>query len=218
MYPSMRIYRSDNLCLEGFGRNSESVRGERDEDVRPAAKWDLQGYVMTCRNDCIATGASELPATLNDLISGKAFQKLFDTCTVIILGRNAHEAMPNTKGRTRVILSSEATALEHKEGGWWWNPSQMPLENMLRMVAPSGGKVAINGGRTTLTYFLQNELNTLHVGRAESVAIKDGLKLFAASDRLISLDEVLRGCGMELTERKLIDLKAPISLSTWQHD
>ncbi|MEL7542018.1 MAG: hypothetical protein AAGJ51_14040 [Pseudomonadota bacterium] len=186
--------------------------------MNPIPTWDLHGYVMTCRNDCVATGAGEIPDALSTLIGGKAFQKQLNSCDVVILGRYAHEAMPNTQNRTRVILSSAATALEHKEGGWWWNPSQMPLENMLRLVAPSGGKVAINGGRTALTYFLQNELNTLHMCRAESVAIKDGLRLFAMSDRLVSMDDVMRNSGMELIERKLIDLKAPVSLSTWQRD
>lgn len=214
----MRIYRSDSLCLEGFGRNSESESGERDQDVRPTENWDLQGFVMTCRNDCVATGESEIPEGLRALMAGKAFQKQLNTFDVVILGRYAHEAMPNTENRTRVILSSDATALEHKEGGWWWNPSQMPIENMLRLVAPSGGKVAIHGGRITLTYFLQNELNTLHMFRAESVAIKDGLKLFQVSDRFVSLDDVLRNSGMQLVERKLIDLKAPLSLSTWHRD
>ncbi|MEO1553686.1 MAG: hypothetical protein AAFR82_07085 [Pseudomonadota bacterium] len=186
--------------------------------MSPIAAWDLQGFVMTCRNDCVATGGGEIPDALSQLIAGKAFQKQLNMCDVVILGRCAHESMPNTQNRSRVILSSDATALEHKEGGWWWNPSQMPLENMLRLVAPTGAKVAINGGRTTLTYFLQNELNTLHMFRAESVAIKDGLKLFAVSDRLVSLDDVLRNSGMQLIERKLIDLTAPISLSTWQRD
>ncbi|MEM7328966.1 MAG: hypothetical protein AAF437_09520 [Pseudomonadota bacterium] len=186
--------------------------------MRPTVKWDLHGFIMTCRNDCVATKEGEIPAALSELIAGKAFQKQLSTYDVVILGRCAHEAMPNTHNRTRVILSSAATALEHKEGGWWWNPSQMPMENMLRMVAPTGAKVAINGGRTTLIYFLQNELNTLHMLRAESVAIKDGVKLFAVSDRRVSFDDILRNSGMQLMERKLIDLKAPISLSTWQRD
>ena len=91
----------------------------------------------------------------------------------------------------------------------------MPLDNMLRMVAPNGGRIAVRGGRETLAYFLDNGLRALHVCRAESVAIMNGYKLLDGCDRKTTLDTVLRDRGMVLAERQLIDLRAPVSLSRW---
>ena len=134
------------------------------------------------------------------------------------MGRRAHETIPNPHGRVRTILTRSVTALEHKEGGWWWNPETMTLENMLKLVAPTGGRVAVLGGQTALEHFLEHDLPVLNVCRAESIAIQDGLKLLAACDRKTTVDMVLQDEGMHLAERKLIDLKAPISLSIWRRD
>lgn len=180
-----------------------------------SAKWELHGLALVCRNDCIADSRGALPAPLRDVRRGKPFQKLLNAYDVLIMGRRAYAEMPNTHDRVRVILTREVKALEHKEGGWWWAPNKMSLENMLRLVAPSGGRVAIQGGRETMTYFLQNQLQTLYVCRAESVAINDGFKLLAECDRKTTLDDALRDRGLQLDDRKLIDLKAPVSMSTW---
>ena len=178
-------------------------------------KWDLFGLALVCRNDCIADSAGNMPAGLQDARRGKAFQKQLDGCEALIMGRHAHATMPSTHDRVRVIMTREVQALEHKEGGWWWGPDAMSLENMLRMVAPSGGRVAVRGGRESFNYFLRNGLQTLRICRAESIAIMDGFKLFAECDRKTTLDDVLRAKGLVLQDRRLIDLKAPISLSTW---
>ena len=178
--------------------------------------WDLHGYAMTCRNDCIATHTGEIPDALQSAIDSKRYQALLDACTAVIMGRRAHETVPNTKQRIRTIMTRSVTALEHKEGGWWWNPATMGLDNMMRMVASGGGRIAVNGGQTALEHFINNGLETLHVCRAESLAIQDGLKLLAACDRKTTVDDVLRAEGWDLVARELIDLKAPISLSTWR--
>ena len=180
------------------------------------ATWELHGYAMTCRNDCIATNMGELPEALQYAMESKKYRKELDACAAVIMGRRAHETMPNPHGRVRSILTRNVTALEHHEGGWRWNPATMTLDNMLRMVASGGGRVAVNGGQTTPEYFIENGPSVLHVCRAESIAIQDGLKLLAACDRKTTVDDVLREDGWILAERKLIDLKAPISISTWR--
>lgn len=181
-----------------------------------AATWELHGYAMTCRNDCIATATGGVPDALLSLIDSKKYQAELDACAAVIMGHRAHDGITNVRQRTRAILTRGVSTLEHKAGGWWWNPAGMPLDNMLRLVASAGGRVAVNGGQTTLEYFIENGLNVLHVCRAESIAIQDGLKLLAACDRKLTVDDVLRDEGWTLAERRLIDLKAPISMSTWR--
>ncbi len=178
--------------------------------------WELHGYAMTCRNDCIATSMGEVPEALQNAIESKKYQAELDACAAVIMGHRAHDSLPNTKGRVRTIMTRSVTALEHKAGGWWWNPATMTLDNMLKMVAAAGGRIAVNGGQTTLEHFLEHGLDVLHVCRAESLAIQDGLKLLAACDRKTTVDDVLREDGWDLAARRLIDLKAPLSLSTWR--
>nr|WP_070959683.1 hypothetical protein [Hyphomonas sp. Mor2] len=178
--------------------------------------WELHGYAMTCRNDCIATSMGEIPDALQYAIDSKKFQTELDACAAVIMGRRAHETIPNPKDRIRTVMTRSVTALEHHEGGWRWNPATMTLDNMLTIAASAGGRIAVNGGQTTLEYFMENGLNVLHICRAESIAIQDGLKLLAGCDRKTTVDDVLREEGWDLAERRLIDLKAPISLSTWR--
>ena len=132
-----------------------------------AAKWELHGYAMTCRNDCIATSTGEIPDALQFAIESKRYQSLLDSCAAVIMGRRAHESIPNTQRRIRTIMTRSVTALEHGEGGWRWNPATMSLDNMMRMVCASGGRVAVNGGQTALEHFIETGLETLHVCRAE---------------------------------------------------
>ena len=178
-------------------------------------KWELFGLALVCRNDCIADSLGHVPAGLRAVMRGAAFQAELIACEALIMGRKAYDAAALRDDRVRVIISHDAQALEHKEGGWWWSPSAMPLDNMLRMVAPNGGRIAVRGGRDTLAYFLDNGLRALHVCRAESVAIMNGYKLLDGCDRKTTLDTVLREKGMVLAERQLIDLRAPVSLSRW---
>ena len=178
-------------------------------------KWELFGLALVCRNDCIADSLGQVPAGMRAVMRGAAFQAELDTCDALIMGRAAYDAAILRDDRVRVIVSRDAQALEHKEGGWWWNPEAMPLENMLRMVVPSGGRIGVRGGRQTLDYFLNNGLRSLHVCRAESVAIMNGFKLLEGCDRKTTLDSVLRDKGLILAERQLIDLRAPVSLSRW---
>lgn len=184
--------------------------------MRVPEAWELHGYVMTCRNDAVADASGNIPRSLQGMIEAPAFQKRLDPYEALIMGHLAHKAVPNRQQRTRIILSSKATALEHKEGGWWWNPGEMSLENMLRVAVPQGGQLAVHGGQFTLMYFLSIGLATVNVGRAESVAIQDGLKLFPNCDGKTTAEMVLKALGLNLQERELIDLRAPISLSTWQ--
>lgn len=184
--------------------------------MRIPEAWELHGYLATCRNDAIADISGNVTHGLQTTIRSPAFQALLDPYEAVIMGHRAHLAVPNRPQRTRIILSSHVTALEHKEGGWWWNPAQMPLKNMLQMVAPQGGLVAIHGGQFTQMYFLSLGLATLHIARAESVAIQDGLKMFPSCDRKTTAEMVLRELGLRLKERDLIDLRAPTSLSTWR--
>ncbi|MEM9572476.1 MAG: hypothetical protein AAF996_13510 [Pseudomonadota bacterium] len=178
-------------------------------------KWELIGLALVCRNDCIADSLGQVPAGMRAIMRGAAFQAELNACDALIMGRAAYDAKILRDDRVRIIVTRDSKALEHKEGGWWWNPEAMPLENMLKVVIPSGGRIAVRGGRQTLDYFLTNGLRRLNICRAESVAIMNGYKLLDGCDRKTTLDTVLRDRGLILAERQLIDLRAPVSLSRW---
>ena len=182
------------------------------------AKWELEAFIMTCRNDSIADANRALPKGLQNAIRGAAYQTELERCTALIVGHQAYEALPFLKNRNRIVMSTGVKALEHKDSGWWWNPSGMTLTNMLRVASPGGGAVGVMGGRKALEYFLLTGVRTFHVCRAESVAIQDGYKLFADCDRRTTVDMVLKDRQMRLLDRELIDLRAPISRSTWRRN
>ena len=179
-------------------------------------KWEIHGYAIVCMKDCIADADGQLPDDLHNEADWAYFQAELDEAAAVLVGRKSHEATPNPHQRLRIIMSSRVEALERKEDGWWWNPAAVDLENLLKRVAPSGGKIAVPGGRGPFDYFLVSGFTAFHLSRAEHVAIEDGPTLFSACRSDKSAEDLLYEAGLRASSTSVLDPVGPVSLQIWR--
>ena len=87
-------------------------------------EWRIEGHAIVSDDDRIADANGETPAELRNDADWARFQTALDTAAVTVVGRLGHAAHPNTKGRSRLVLSSGAKGIERRADAWWWNPAR----------------------------------------------------------------------------------------------
>jgi dihydrofolate reductase len=177
---------------------------------------EIHGYAIVSDNDRIADATGQTPDVLRNEADWAYFQTELNRSDVTVLGRLGHEANPNPRNRTRMILSSSSRGIERRVDGWWWNPQKLSWDEAIRMVLPHGGRVAVPGGRQVFDLFLAIGYDAFHLTRAEGVMIDNGIPVFSRCDEGRSAEAVLSEAGLESGARHVIDPAEPVSLVVWR--
>ena len=177
---------------------------------------EVHGYAIVSDNDCIADSSGRTPDILRNEADWAYFQAELNRSAVTVLGRLGHEANPNPRGRLRLILSSSLPGLERRSDGWWWNPNKLPWNEAIRTVLPTGGRVAVPGGRRVFDLFLGIGYDAFHLTRAEGTFIPDGVHLFTACQEGRSAEAVLSERGLTAEERQILDPGKLVTLTIWR--
>nr|WP_246504840.1 hypothetical protein [Microvirga antarctica] len=144
------------------------------------------------------------------------FQDELDKADLVVLGRLGHEANPNSKGRSRLIVSSSSSGLDERPDGWWWNPDRCAWEVVAATLLPNGGRVAVPGGRRVFDLFLGIGYDTFHLTRAEAVTLGNGTSVFSCCDHRTGAGAALYERGLEAGPRRMLDPDGPVSLTLWR--
>ena len=184
--------------------------------MNPNSIWTLHAYAIVCRNDYIADAKGEMPEALRCDSDWAYFQAQLTDAAALILGRHSHLANPNPNKRLRVVMSRQSAGLERKLDGWWWNPDQVAVAQMLQTVAPAGGKIAVPGGQGPFEYFLAHGLDAFHLSRAGRVALDEGQKLLGACSAERDVGEIFRAAGLHPDALVWLDAAEQVSLTVWR--
>ena len=176
----------------------------------------IHGYAIISEDDRIADAAGATPDKLRNEADWSYFQAQLDKADVVVLGRLGHEANPNAKGRRRLILSSSSPGLEQRPDGWWWNPDLCSWDDAIATLLPSGGRVAVPGGRRVFDHFLRIGYDVFHLSRAEGVRVGPGVSLFSACDEGATACAALFERGLDAGPRRVLDPEWPVSLTLWR--
>jgi dihydrofolate reductase len=176
---------------------------------------EVHGYAIVSDDDRIADAEGRMPEALRSEADWAYFQAELDRSAAVVLGRLGHEAHPNLRRRRRIVVSSSASGLEERSDAWWWNPQDLPWNEVGRRAVPSGGRVAVPGGRRVFDLFLEIGYAAFHLSRAEGIRIPYGVPLFSACTEGESAESVLAGRGMRAGERQVLDPNGPVSLTVW---
>lgn len=180
------------------------------------SRIEIHGYAIVSDNDRIADATGRTPDVLRNDADWAYFQAELNRSDVTVLGRLGHEANPNPRNRTRMILSSSSRGIERRADGWWWNPQRLPWGEAVRMVLPYGGRVAVPGGRRVFDLFLQIGYDAFHLTRAEGAVVADGIPLFSECESGKRAEAILSGAGLRPGNRQVIDPAGPVSLVVWR--
>jgi dihydrofolate reductase len=174
--------------------------------------WPIHLYAILSADDCIADAQGKMPEALMNDADWRYFQAELDSCALIVLGRESHLSAPNTARRRRVVMSRQARGLTRQDEAHWWNPADVPLEAMLRQLAPQGGKIGVPGGQAAFDYFLENGMESFHLTRAHDVLLPGGRKVFSGPG---SAEARLAAAGLAPGEGVVLDAAANMTLTVW---
>ena len=178
-------------------------------------RWWIEGHAIVSADDRIAGPDGLTPPSLRNDADWARFQSALDAAAVTVLGRLAHEANPNAKGRNRLVLSSSARGVERRADAWWWNPAEASPEAALDEAAPAGGTVVVPGGRRVFDLFLAIGYDAFDLARAEAVRIPGGIPIFSSVTGGSTAAAVLAAAGLVADKPQVIDSDARISLTQW---
>jgi hypothetical protein len=176
---------------------------------------EIHGYAIVSDDDRIADATGATPAALRNDADWEYFQAELDRAALVVLGRLGHEANPNVRNRPRLVMSGSVAALERREDAWWWNPAGLPWPDAVGVVAPTGGRVAVPGGRRVFDFFLEIGYTAFHLSRAEGILVPGGVPLFSACCAGERAESVLARSGLVVGESRTIDPAVPVTLTVW---
>ncbi len=178
--------------------------------------YRIEGHAIVSADDRIAGADGMTPAALNNGADWARFQAALDAAALVVLGRTSHEANPNRSGRRRMVVSSSSVGIEQRSDGWWWNPKRTPLAEALAASAPSGGTIAVPGGRLVFDLFLALGFDAFDLARAERVLLPDGIPVFSAAAAGKTADAVLAENGLVARGSETLDDAAGVTLTLWR--
>lgn len=176
----------------------------------------IHGYAILSEDDRIAGPDGLTPDALRNEADWAYFQRELDRADLVALGRLAHEANPNVKGRRRLVLSRSSSGLERRGDEYWWDPDKTSWREASAALLPDGGRVAVPGGQAAFDLFLGVGFEAFHLTRAHGVTLGGGRAAFAACDRGFSASAVLTRAGLRPDAPQTLDAAADVSLTVWR--
>ena len=180
-------------------------------------RYVIHGHAIVSADDRIADRNGVTPASLRNATDWERFQASLDLAAVTVLGRLGHEANPNVKGRSRLVLSSSAKGIERRADAFWWNPAEALLDDALALAAPGGGIVAVPGGRRVFDHVLLGiGFHEFHLSRATRVAIPDGIPIFSEVLAGRTAADILAAHGLVAEPPEMLDPAAAVEFTRWR--
>ncbi|MFT4792976.1 MAG: hypothetical protein ACJAVR_000625 [Paracoccaceae bacterium] len=174
--------------------------------------WSVHGYAIVCARGCIADANGILPKSLMNDADWQYFQAELDRADITVLGRTSHEAAPNPKNRMRVVMTRAGNGLTRGADAWLWNPVDLPAPDMLAALLPTGGRVAVPGGRGPFDLFLSHGYAGFHLSRKAGVALAGGVPVFSADG---APEDILTAAGLIPGPVQAIDPEDGVTLTVW---
>jgi len=178
--------------------------------------YKFHGHAIVSDNDMIADAEGNMPESLINASDFTRFQRELDRAGAMVVGRKGHQAHPNKHDRNRIVVSSSANGVERRADGWWWNPAQASLEEVLARAFSRGGIVAVPGGRRVFDLFLDHGYDEFHLARVRGVRVEGGVPVFSECANGRSAEEVLAAHGLVPTPADVLDATARVAVTVWR--
>jgi hypothetical protein len=178
--------------------------------------YSIEGHAIVSVDGRIAGADGRTPPRLRNEADWLRFQQALDSAAIVALGRLAHEHNPNAARRNRMVVSSGAHGIERRADAWWWNPAEASLAEALAAAAPSGGIVAVPGGRRVFDLFLGIGYDAFHLARVAGVKVAKGIPVFSGVDSDTLPEEFLADAGLVPGIPDVLDRAAGVTLVTWR--
>ena len=177
----------------------------------------IDGYVIVSADGMLANAAHVMPDELRFEGDKQFFTAALDRADLIVHGRHSYEDQPNSRRRTRIIVTRSIAAVAPDPSNpkaTLWNPAGAAFEAACDHAGVHSGTAAIIGGPDVFGMFM-DRYDTFWLSLAPRVRLPGGEPCFPGVPER-SPQAVLAAHGLKAGEAQILDPAGGVSVTPWR--
>ena len=177
----------------------------------------INGYVIVSADGMLANAAHVMPDELKFEGDKQFFTAALDRADLIVHGRHSYEDQPNSRRRTRIIVTRSIAAVAPDPSNpkaTLWNPAGAAFEAACDHAGVHSGTAAVIGGPGVFGMFM-HRYDTFWLSQAPRVRLPGGEPCFPGVPER-SPQAILAAHGLKAGEAQSLDAAGGVSVTPWR--
>jgi hypothetical protein len=177
----------------------------------------IDGYVIVSADGMLANAAHVMPDELRFEGDKQFFTAALDRADLIVHGRHSYEDQPNSRRRTRIIVTRSIAAVAPDPSNpkaTLWNPAGAAFEAACDHAGVHSGTAAVIGGPGVFGMFM-HRYDTFWLSQAPRVRLPGGEPCFPGVPER-SPQAILAAHGLKAGEAQSLDAAGGVSVTPWR--
>jgi hypothetical protein len=177
----------------------------------------IDGYVIVSADGMLANAAHVMPDELRFEGDKQFFTAALDRADLIVHGRHSYEDQPNSRRRTRIIVTRSIAAVAPDPSNpkaTLWNPAGAAFEAACDHAGVHSGTAAVIGGPDVFGMFM-DRYDTFWLSQAPRVRLPGGEPCFPGVPER-SPQAMLAAHGLKAGEAQILDAAGGVSVTPWR--
>jgi hypothetical protein len=177
----------------------------------------IDGYVIVSADGMLANAAHVMPDELRFEGDKQFFTAALDRADLIVHGRHSYEDQPNSRRRTRIIVTRSIAAVAPDPSNpkaTLWNPAGAAFEAACDHAGVHSGTAAVIGGPGVFGMFM-HRYDTFWLSQAPRVRLPGGEPCFPGVPER-SPQAILAAHGLKAGEAQSLDTAGGVSVTPWR--
>ena len=163
------------------------------------------GHAIISRDCCIADSTGLMPRALISETDWLLFQEDLNRSDLVVLGRASYEKFSENK-RNRLIPTNRINGYEMGDDICFFNPNDIPINEILLKYNPFPKKIAVAGGQGVYQLiFEQYSYSEFHLSIKENYELKGGIQMIRGQNELGQINTYMNMHGMRQINKKRLD-------------
>lgn len=168
-------------------------------------KTTVIGHAIVSTNCCIADVLGSMPADLRSESDWELFQESLNYSDLVLIGRASYKKFSESK-RNRLIPTNQINGYDMREDLCFFNPNDIPINEILLKYNPFPNKIAVAGGQGVYQLiFDQFSYTEFHLSVKENYVLKEGIQMIKGITELLQVNEYMQKYGMYQSETRRLD-------------
>jgi len=177
----------------------------------------IDGYVIVSADGMLANAAHVMPDELRFEGDKQFFTAALDRADLIVHGRHSYEDQPNSRRRTRIIVTRSIAAVAPDPSNpkaTLWNPAGAAFEAACDHAGVHSGTAAVIGGPDVFGMFM-DRYDAFWLSQAPRVRLPGGEPCFPGVPER-SPQAILAAHGLKAGEAQILDTAGGVSVTPWR--
>ena len=168
-------------------------------------KITVIGHAIISRDCFIADAVGLMPPDLRSDSDWKLFQEDLYYSDLVMIGRTSYKKFPENK-RNRLIPTNQINGYDMREDLCFFNPNDIPMNQILLKYKPYPKKIAVAGGQGVYQLvFEQFAYSEFHLSIKENYELKEGIHMIKGINQLELVNDYMNKHGMYQSDKRRLD-------------